>query len=186
VSQRHNIVACCEGSFNALPPPSLLASGGVSRVVNRTVLSWSPVLGSYGMGGPGFFGLNLEAAGNFPREWLVLTLWSACSWLLLDGKWIDAHPRYHPLGLPLYIDYGGESDRDEVTAMLVGGTIVDASMEVDSSLLVLETQTATRRLEIPQDPGLLSRFGGTDLPRVWYEDEDQRGAWVISHGQLFL
>lgn len=144
------------------------------------------MLGSYGMGGPGFFGLNLAPAGSFPQEWLVLTIWSACSWLLLDGKWMEAHPRYHHIQRPLYADYGDESDRDEVTSMLVGCKVVHARMEVDSSLLLLEKESSTRPLEIPQDTGLLSRFGGTDLPRVWYQDEDQRTAWVVSRGELYI
>ena len=183
-----NIVACSEGTQKAPPPPSLFQSGGLDRISGRIVLEWSCTLGDYGMGGPGFFGLKLSALEPFPQEWLVLTLWSACTWLMLDGDWVDAHPRYHDRQLPLFINYGDAgSKRDLVSAVLVGAEIVEAEFNSDSSLLTLvATDGGRHRLEIPVQTSLLPPLPGGDQPRVWHKEEDQRLAWVVRQGRLYL
>lgn len=77
--------------------PGRLRDLSEARVVGRRVLQWSSHRGTYGMGGPGFFGLELEAKDDHPQEWLVLTIWGAASWLLLDGRWIEAHPKFYDI-----------------------------------------------------------------------------------------
>ena len=182
-----NLVTCSEGNGGTTPPPTLLQAGGAARVCSRIILEWSSSLGSYGMGGPGFFGLKLSANDDYSEEWLVLTLWSACSWLLLDGHWLEAHPRYYSLQLPLFSNYGGMDNRDLVSPILIGAEVVEVVMELASSLMVLRSiDGSLHRLEIPSDTASLPRFGGSDLERLWYEYEDQRNAWVVSRGNLFI
>lgn len=51
------IVDCTEDAY---PPggrrPPTLRDLGTERILNRRIMTWSE-LGSYGMGGPGFFGI---------------------------------------------------------------------------------------------------------------------------------
>lgn len=71
------------------------------RVVGRTVDEVRTYVGTYGMGGPGFFGLRLG------DEWLVVAIWGADSWIEADGRIVaDSHwdnqgtppPLDHPAG----------------------------------------------------------------------------------------
>ncbi len=208
------IARCSEGDWEEAAPPVLLQAGGTARILNRRVLQWSSQLGTYGMGGPGFFGLQLCGSELYLEEWLVLRVWSAGSWLLLNGRWVEAHPRYYDRQIPLFSNFGDSHDRDEVSTALVGAVLREATFEPDSSVVVLERGLATERppcgsvassalatrfapqraqvasirhrLEVPLETSLLPPYGGTDLPRRWYEDEDQRDAWVVSQGKLYL
>jgi hypothetical protein len=45
------------------------------RVIGREVTKWSASCGTYGQGGPGFFGLHLHKTDTYPAEWLMLRLW---------------------------------------------------------------------------------------------------------------
>ena len=61
------------------------------NVEGRRVLEVAYNGGSYGMGGCGFFGLQLENQGRRRTEWLVCTLWAADHWMVVNGRWLAAH-----------------------------------------------------------------------------------------------
>lgn len=92
-SPRSVIIRCVEDSSSV--PPKTISETGVGRVLNRRIVSWCDHCGTYGIGGPGFFGLELEGTDTHQTEYLVLTLWGADEWLLLDDCWLAANPKYH-------------------------------------------------------------------------------------------
>lgn len=51
-----------------------------SEFVGQRITEIDWLLGSYGMGGPGFLGLR------FASGWIVYRLWGATDWVTLDGK----------------------------------------------------------------------------------------------------
>jgi len=57
------------------PPPV-----SADEVVGRHIAKVSPNVGTYGMGGPGFFGLCLG------DEWLVVAIWGAAEWMLFADR----------------------------------------------------------------------------------------------------
>ena len=188
IEERRNIIRCMEVGQRFIrrgPRPKTLRWLGVKRIVGRRVVRWS-LPGSYGMGGPGFFGLELAAKGRYPREWLVLTLWGAGGWLLLDGRWIEAHPNQYHVQRPLFSHFGGAEDWDDLTGKLVGAKIIEAAMEDSSSTVVLLQGSQRRVLEVPEDTTRLSIWGGSLEPKVWNPAESQLDAWVVSRkGNLF-
>jgi hypothetical protein len=158
----------------------------VERVVGRTILEWVPVLGTYGMGGPGFGGFLLSRTRHYPKEWLVLILWAADNWLLLDGRWVSAHPRWYGEQRP-WQGWGDET-WDDFTPIIVGSRIMEAQIKVNESLLYLERADAGARhlLELPRDVTRLSRHGGSGNPHQWHQNESHLDAWVFSRkGDLF-
>lgn len=178
-SDRGQIVyATLDGKGNR---PPRLRDAGAGRCRGRKVLEWSANQGTYGMGGPGFFGLLLESKGPYPREWMTLTLWGASEWLILDDDWVAAHPRYYPLRRPLYSDFA-EDSWDQVTPILVGATLDSIEVERSHFRFVLESGA---RLELPEETGRLPRLGGKDEPRSWKVGEEIRDAWVFSEGALY-
>jgi hypothetical protein len=180
-----NIVACSDVIDGVSYRPQTLGEAGFERIVGRKVTAWSASLGSYGMGGPGFFGLKLAAKGEYPDEWLVLRVWGAGCWLLLDGQWIEAHPNQYQVQEPLYSNFGPGEDWDRVTDKVVGTTLRSASVEDGLPVFYLEG-AEIHRLQMPKDTSLLSLYGGTMQPRVWQHDGNQLDAWVISHGDLWV
>lgn len=186
--ERRNIVRCMEMDRrhrNRGPRPKSLRRVGVRRITGRKVITWQQ-LGSYGMGGPGFFGLELAARGRYPREWLVLTLWGAGGWLLLDGRWLEAHPSQYHIQRPLFSNFGGTEDWDELTGSLAGAKVLEARITGSSSVIVLRQGSQQRILEVPEDTTRLSVWGGSLEQKVWNHAESQLDAWVVSRrGNLF-
>ena len=79
------ITDCTEDAFAPKgKKPLTLKEVGVDRLLNRRILKWA-AKGSYGTGGTGFLGIQLNKKSPYPKEWLVLALWGSHDWVLLDG-----------------------------------------------------------------------------------------------------
>jgi hypothetical protein len=146
------------------------------RVAGRKILEWSPYCGTYGQGGPGFFGLKLEAKDQIPEEWLILTLWSASDWLEQDGRWITAHPNQYQIQKPLYSNYAGSEKIDEVTPLLKDKVL--KRFEVKDKSTVIEIDGTT--LAIHKDPAKRPLAGGSHEPLALEKGESLKNAWIIS------
>lgn len=168
------IIPCRDNSRSS--PPSVRQLG-TSRALGREVFEWAFV-GDYHHGGAGFFGLGLLAGNDAPTEWLVLTLWGAGTWLLLDGRWIQAHPDFYSIQQPLFSNFYGEG-WDHVTERVVGTRITSMSIEDHSSRVVL-TGHVDHVLDVPKDTQLLPYSYVPRKPKVWPEAESQLDAWVYS------
>lgn len=143
--------------------PYTLVERGASSLVGVRVEGYHPTLGTYGMGGPGFFGLLLAPHGEVDeREYLVAAVWGAGEYLLLDGRVVECHPdyyaSYHPWirDEPRGGDAGqGEEERgaDELEAVLVGASIGAAAIEDDWLRISLVQGGIEHVLEfVKQDP----------------------------------
>ena len=176
-----NLVACVEAATRE--PPPTLRSLGVDRVVGRRIVSWSESYGSYGMGGPGFFGVRLDQ-GRHPEEHLVLRLWGADGWLLYDGRWIGAHPNQYDVQRPWASDFGGDDTWDELTEVLVGGVISRVESDRAWTRFTVEREGVARDLELPEVTSRLSRFGGTMKPREWRAADHALDAWILCQEDL--
>ena len=127
------------------------------------------------MGGPGFFSLELEQKDKFPRERLCLCLWAACEWLLLDQRWIAAHPNQWQKQKPL--------QSDEVTKKLTGKQIIRILAEGSKFEMQLSGGSI---IEFPDDPNQLPFHGGSLSPRKWCPGDNWLDAWVYAKAELWI
>lgn len=168
------IVQAYEDSRKCVKACTLRALG-TSVVTGRKVLAWSSHQGTYGMGGPGFFQLTLASRDRQKTENLVLCLWGACEWLLLNGRWMEAHPRYYEIQRPLFSNFFGE-EWDLVTRHL---------SDVDLDTFDLQEQrcclsfTNGLVLELPDDKSLLP-LNGDGSTREFASDDSLWDAWVLT------
>jgi hypothetical protein len=81
-----------------------------NQIVGRAVDEVCKDVGTYGMGGPGFFGLRLA------DEWLVISMWGADSWIQINGR-IVHDVFWNENGMPRPWLSG---DSDELTGRIVG------------------------------------------------------------------
>jgi hypothetical protein len=176
----NNIVPTRDRAGDKYQPVTGLRTLGIERIVGRQIIAWHHSLGSYGMGGPGFFGLQLGPSRAFPEEWLVLTLWAADNWLLFDGRWVAAHPNQYHIQRPLVSYFGGDEDWDELSVSLLHSTITSAEIMDNRSRIILEKDGITHSLEIPENTSLLPLHGGSLIPHEWNPAESQLDAWIIS------
>lgn len=188
--QENNIVECYEyitdGIFRW--PKLLLAYGGIapiiaerkrshpktfrefgeSRLLNRHVLEWDHELGSYGMGGPGFFGLRLSANEEYSEEWFVLILWGAINWLTLDNYKLS--------------NYQDSTKKEWVSKQLVGGKIANVNITKCASSITISQNELEFKLEIQDDR---SKPLGSHRNQKWLEHESQLDSWIITRGTLY-
>src|SRR5215475_8737383 len=67
------------GRLQLFAPPPISAE----QVIGRTVDEICPRVGTYGTGGPGFFGLRLGS------EWLVIAVSGAGEWMVSQGRCVE-------------------------------------------------------------------------------------------------
>lgn len=177
MSRDYNKILECKEykGFGRYSSPKTLREFGVERIINRKVLEWCGYLGSYGMGGPGFFGLRLESNTTYRIEWLILILWGASEWILLDNQWVSSHPNQYHIQRPLLAD-----GKDEVTGKIIGATISNTIIERNETFIYLQHNANEHLLEVPSDYNRLPIYGGSLKPRKWTNWEHHLDAWVIS------
>jgi hypothetical protein len=182
-----NIVSTRDRVGDRYLPATGLRVLGIERILGREIVAWHHSLGSYGMGGPGFFGLHLAPSEAFPSEWLVLTLWAADNWLLFDGRWVAAHPNQYHIQRPLVSYFGGDEDWDDLSEKLLGATFIDAKIADNVSRISLNKNGVAHLLEIPENTASLPLHGGLLTPHKWNPDESHLDAWIISQtGDLIV
>lgn len=72
--------------------PRNIVEFGQEHLIHSEILEISTQLGTYGMGGPGFFGLLCKTEqGNF---WVTITVWASAQYALLDQRIVECHPSY--------------------------------------------------------------------------------------------
>jgi hypothetical protein len=185
MTDRPNIIDCTLPTADAsIRRPLRLREAGVARVLGRRIVSWKSNYGSYGMGGPGFFGMELAARDSWPAEHLVLTLWAAAEWLMLDSVWVEAHPNQFHLQRPLFANFGPEESWDDVTPRLVGGTIERFDLAHASCRILVRNGAQDHLLELPRNTAILPLRGGSMTARKWNPLESVIDAWTLSDGEL--
>lgn len=185
-AQRHNIIKVRQSVDKSLP--KTIEKLGVGRILNRRIISWSNRIGSYGMGGYGFFGLEMAPEKSRPKEWLILTIFGASEWLLLDGAWMEANPNQHHMQRPLYIIHQflpgdklpGIKIEDRVSDCLVGAIIEDAVITKKESKIFLKKDSNKHLLELPEDTSRLPLWGGSLKIKKWNLKESHLDAWIVS------
>lgn len=138
-----------------------------AQVVGRHVDQVSLYVGTYGMGGPGFFGLRLGP------DWLVVSLWGASEWILVDDRLV-ADWNAESYGRPLpWVHVGG----DELSGRLVGSTL--AAFSVQSHSLEIRFSNGAVMV-IDEDPQRRPILEGKEQPRTFSPEDDLRKAVFLS------
>lgn len=138
-------------------------------VIGRQIIGVTANAGTYGMGGPGFFALNLGA------DWLVIALWGAASWMTCQGRLVeDLHFEVAGRPQPWMSDTVGASALDMVLAGKQIGSlaITPRAMRIGISRGL--------DLTIAEDPAARPVFAGNGQPRAFAPEDDLRRAVFLS------
>lgn len=137
------------------------------KVIGRKIDQIDTLVGTYGTGGPGFFGLRLG------EEWLVISIWGASEWITVDDRLVeDFFGAKYDRPLPWIGDHG-----DELTEKLVGQEITSFRVEKLSLSIGLANGMT---LEIAEDPDKRPVFEGDQEPRAFSDADDLRNGVFLS------
>lgn len=165
---KRNIIICTEGPRGE--PPRRLRDVGIRRILFRTILKWSAFIGTYGMGGPGFFGFRLAQSEEFRDEWLILTLWGATRWLAIDGRPVETdEPRRS------FWDFLRGHQKAGVAQKSEGSMIVSADITDQHSRIHIQRKDEEHLIEVLREVA-----SGTGKVITWNQEESFLDAWVIS------
>ena len=138
-----------------------------SHIVGRRVDEIVPYVGTYGMGGPGFFGIRL---GN---EWLTIAIWGASEWITVDGLLVgDVFFGHYGRPEPWISESG-----DRLSTELVGSTITAIDIEPRSLLMSFSNGLS---MSIDEAPDSRPIFEGTKQPRRFVDGDDLRDVIFLS------
>jgi len=143
-----------------------------SQFVGQPVLEICTHLGSYGMGGPGFFGLR------FATGWIVYRLWGASRWLTLNGSLLEDS---------LFPD-----ERATHSNLINSGTLKTTVLEGITCSesrydLTFSTGHESLLLSLRCDGSSVPNWRGNGQPKVLSTDERLEESVVVSRrGRLWL
>lgn len=108
--------------------PILLKDISVDKLIGLEIKQISMCLGTYGMGGAGFFGLLLENS-----DFLTYAVWGAGEYIIIDNKVVECDPELHYKSNPWLSNYKEEN----LTTYISGSKIESISFTIDTCILIL-------------------------------------------------
>ncbi len=144
--------------------PSVLSA---EQVTGREINEVLTHVGTYGMGGPGYFGLR------FGEEWLVIAIWGASEWIVADGILIQDH---------FFENYGRPrpwitEDADNLSPKLVGSKVTSLELMQKNMRISFSNGLSLVIDGAAEDRPILE---GTKRPREFMADDDLRKAVFLS------
>jgi len=154
--------------------PQRLSDLSDSAFAGAKVTRICPYLGSYGMGGPGFWGLRCRL--NARSFWIVYRLWSADGWVTIDNHLVESsligdEKKHIPL------------ERRIDSACLIGARIVSYEIARDSSTLMLEDREGgVRQIVLRMDGSVVPPWRGNGKKKQFSDGESLEDAVIVTKG----
>ncbi len=171
-----------EDGKSEVKPLQNILNRSVDELIGKKIKGINFTMGTYGMGGPGFVGLLLEDSKS-NQEWMVFTIWAAADSLLLNDKWVGAHPMFYDQQKPLYsniLSKGEVLEWDNVSPEIIGGAILKADLKNKSFTININLNGKIHKLELlDEDPRLSPMPSGEK--RKALKDGDQMGKYIVFH-----
>lgn len=112
-----------EELFIMVGVPKTLSEVGEKSLIGSTIKGYTCYLGTYGMGGPGFFGLKLDKVPGEEYEGnLVYAVWGADRYIQFDERIVSCLPGSEQELNPWYMNYQNMK-WDKLTPILEGSKI---------------------------------------------------------------
>lgn len=158
------------GPLVAFRPPAL----DPMEVVGRVVDAVNPYIGTYGMGGPGFFGIRLG------KDWLTVAVWGAAAWMTAKGRLVeDLFYEEHGRERPWIVD--GSKD---LSSQIVGQSLESIGIRRHSLKIVFANQFD---LSIEETADRRPVFEGNGEPRAFADSEDlRRGVFLSPTAEIWV
>lgn len=121
--------------------PALLKNTPTDKLIGLEITEFSTYLGTYGMGGAGFFGLLLN-----DTEYLTYAVWGAGDYVLIDNRVVECNPDLYKKTKPWISDFSGEQNWDDLTDYISGSKIENISLSDEVCNLTL--QKCHRKIEV--------------------------------------
>lgn len=168
-----------------LGKPLYIEEFGIENIINSKILETSTCCGTYGMGGPGFFGIKFQT--NSGIRWLVYCIWNAPEHILLNDRVIECHPlfqeKYNPwLGHNTYKENMAQLDK-----IFSGSVIYDIQLtDTEITINFKNSTSAENTLCSYKYSDKFPEQGGTKRKRNSFENGTMKDYWLVTYDGTVL
>lgn len=158
--------------------PILLCDTTPTQLQGQLVTSVCFHLGTYGMGGPGFFGIELDE-----QQFLTYAVWGAGSYVLYNVRVLTNHPSTYSQMRP-WVSNFAEHQWDELTEQLVGSRLVSWEFMEHQLQLCFEQQDKLLTLYFVRQDSCIPRIDSN--PGIAYESGTIKDYVVLQDSDAVL
>lgn len=113
--------------------PNLLKNIPMEKLIGCEIREVSTHLGTYGMGGAGFFGLLLDNS-----EFLTYAVWGAGNYVIIDNRVVECNPALYEKTKPWLSNFGKDQTWNDLTNYISGSKIENITLTADTCKLILK------------------------------------------------
>lgn len=135
--------------------PQYLNQIGKDEILGLEIIDFSSHLGTYGMGGAGFFGLELSNG-----EYLVYAVWNAGNYVMVDDRIVECNPEFYSKTKPWISGFGKGEMWNHLTEYISGAKIEDYSIDEHSCEIAVNKLGKTITIKFVKNDGRLPRKVG--------------------------
>ena len=165
--------------------PLSIEEFGYEKFKNSRIVDVSTCCGTYGMGGPGFFGLKLQ--GEYGTRWLAYCIWSAGEHILLDDKVLECHPDYAEKYAPLiaFDDYANSISK--LKQMLSDMTVKGVEVaEERIEITLIDSYDKLHSIKSYKYSDKFPEQSGTCKKRNSFEYGKMSDYWLVTYDETHL
>lgn len=141
--------------------------------------------GTYGMGGPGFFGLKLQ--GDYGTRWLTYCIWSAGEHILFDDVVLECHPKFSEQYKPVisFDDYESSlrALKDQLTEMVIQEILVSKDA---FEIKLTDSESETHFIQSYKFSDKFPEQGGTGKKRNSFETGEMKDYLLVTYDDTHL
>lgn len=164
--------------------PETINEFGTDRLKGAIITDICRFLGTYGMGGPGFFGFKLE--GDFETRWLVFCIWSAGEHILFDDRVLECYPSFNSIYHP-WIKNGIKNPEQPLRELLINSVINNVNLEDNSiEINIKDKNGVCHTISSFDKSDKFPEQGGTKKKRCSYTKGIMSDYWLVIYDGTHL
>lgn len=158
---------------------------GAEKFNDSQILDVCTCCGTYGMGGPGFFGLKLQ--GNYGTRWLTYCIWAAGEHILFDDRILECHPNHSEQYKPLisFDDYSNSLNvlKERLRNMIIKEILItDEAFEIR----LVDNKYETHTIQSYKFSDKFPEQGGTEQKRNSFESGEMKDYLLVTYDETHL
>ena len=158
---------------------------GCKALQDSKIIDVCTQCGTYGMGGPGFFGLKLQ--GEYGIRWLTYCIWRAGEHILFDDDILECHPSYEKKYNPLITFENYSATLAKFKELLSDMTIKEVVLRKESiEILLIDSCETVHSIKSYKFSDKFPEEGGTAKKRASFKTGHIKDYWLLTYDETYL
>lgn len=166
--------------------PRTMQEFAIENFVGGRIVDICTCEGTYGMGGPGFFGITFEK--EEVEYILTYCIWAAGEHILLNDRVLECHPSFANVYKPwLGVGERWQKDQNYLKELITGTVISKVDLEEHSLQIELNSEEGVvHHLFTEKQSNAFPPQGGTGKKRLSYGEGCMGDYWLVTYAPSVL